>query len=166
MILVFKFQQIETHPEGKTGKVTTATVIILLRFSIEPTERLLCKCGKTVTNCNWIVENFISWARNCGNNVTRHTWNIENVGIIYALNCGNTATNGWKHGNTATNCDWNCGGKATICARKCGNTAISHVKYCRLLRKNNKSYGKHGHKLYLKGWSHEFDKIIERGLAG
>jgi len=109
-------------------------------------ETLLCKCGNTVTHCNWIVENFTRWAWNCGNIVARYAWNFENAGIIYTLNCGNTAANGWKRGNTATNCDWNCGRKATICARKCGNTAIIHVKYSRLLQKNNKSYGKHGHK--------------------
>jgi hypothetical protein len=147
MILIFKFYQIEIHPERQTGKVTTVTVITLLQFSTEPIETLLCKCGNTVTNCNWIVENFTRWAWNCRNNVTRCAWNFENVGIIYAINCGNTATNGWKRGNTATKWDGNYGRKATICARKCGNTAISHVEYCRLLRKNNKSYGKHCHKL-------------------
>ena len=52
MILIFKFYQTEIQPEGETGKVTTVTVINPLQFSTEPMERLVCKCGKTVTNCN------------------------------------------------------------------------------------------------------------------
>ena len=96
MILIFKFYQIKIHPEGQTGKFPTVTVITLLQFSTEPMETLLCKCGNTVINCNWIVENFTRWAWNCGNNVTRCAWNFENAGIIYALYCGNTTKNGRK----------------------------------------------------------------------
>jgi hypothetical protein len=45
MILIFKFYQIEIHPEGQTGKVTTVTVITLLQFWTEPIKHCCVNAG-------------------------------------------------------------------------------------------------------------------------